>query len=102
MTSMVQVVCPSPSCPGRIVEGESVTREAWEATWCDGRREFAPYWHADISCPACGTEGVDPESGQLDSAEEELGTRCPHCGLVSAGTIRTGPCRHCGKPIAPC
>jgi len=80
----VEVQCPNPACPGRIVEGDSVTRESWEATW------HAPYVFAkqpgefgpDIACPSCGTEGIDPESGQLDSAEEELGERCDKHGIV--------------------
>jgi hypothetical protein len=84
---MVLVVCPSPSCPGRVIEGESVTRETWNATWhgsFHGPLADQVYWGSDISCPCCGTEGIDPESGQLDSAEEELGRRCELCGVVSS------------------
>jgi DNA-directed RNA polymerase subunit RPC12/RpoP len=116
MTSSVQVVCPNPACSHRIVEGENVTRESWDATWLDGRQEYPPYWHSDVACPACGTEGIDPESGQLDSAEEELGTRCKFCGVVSHGGVFTSAhadpptdawgnripreCPHCHEPEA--
>lgn len=80
--SQLVVECPNPSCPRRSVQDQEVVRETWEATWLDGNPEHAPYWHSDIACPACGQEGIDPESGQLDSAEEELGVRCK-CGVVS-------------------
>lgn len=89
MATMVQVVCPNPACPHRIVEGENVTREAWDASWLEGNPEYPPYWHSDIVCPSCGMEGIDPESGQLDSVEEELGTRCKFCGVVSHGGVLT-------------
>lgn len=87
---MVLVCCPNPACSGRSVEGETVNRAAWEATWHEQGTQsdcaWGPtpgYWLNDIACSSCGTEGIDPESGQLDSAEEELGWRCPACGVVS-------------------
>lgn len=81
----VEVVCPNPSCKGRHVEGENVERENWEATWLPGVYGGGE-WDGDISCLACGTDGVaaDDEAG-IDMREEELGTRCPHCGVVFYG-----------------
>ena len=103
----VLVVCPSPTCPGRSVQesvesGYEVLREEWEATWRESRTHpeisMAGEWWADIACPRCGTEGIDPESGQLDSAEEELGMRCSTCGVVSATkdwAAAEDQCPHC-------
>lgn len=102
--TQVQVVCCDPACPGRVVEGESVTRETWEATWHEprwGQSGIPGEWTSSIACPSCGQDGIDPESGQLDSAEEELGVRCKFCGVVSDVTWdRPGgqpPCPHCGE-----
>lgn len=106
---MTLVVCPSPVCPGRSVQGDEVIRESWEATRHELNRrafDYEPgdgYWDADIHCPRCSTEGIDPESGQLDSAEEELGERCSNCGIVSAkdahGTYpKPRLCAYCGEP----
>lgn len=89
--SQVPVCCPNPACEGRSVEGETVNRAAWEATWnpspvpgiLSAPVEGPGFWSANIHCPECATEGIDPESGQLDSAEEELGERC-ECGVVVA------------------
>lgn len=105
MAERVLVCCPNPACPGRIVEGQSVTRETWEATW------LGPYvftqqsseWRSDISCPQCGTEGIDPEFGLLDSAEEELGHRCD-CGIVSTVEQLAAngcKCPHCSREVMP-
>lgn len=83
--SSVLVVCCNPACSGRSVEGETVNRATWEATWRHNslyQGDLAPEWVSGIHCPCCKTEGIDPESGQLDSAEEELGVRCK-CGIVS-------------------
>lgn len=102
----VQVCCPNPACPGRVVEGESVTRETWEAMWHEARQEQSwgndpqpGEWASDICCPRCGHEGIDPESGQLDSAEEELGERCPSCGVVNPplSEMRYEACKYCHK-----
>lgn len=80
--SQILVECPSPACSAREVKDGEVSREQWEATWL-GPDPHPGYWHSNIACPSCGTEGIDPESGQLDSAEEELGVRCGSCGVVS-------------------
>lgn len=93
MTSVL-VVCPSPSCPGRSVQGQEVIRASWDATWHEADHKGPGEWAADIHCDACSTEGIDPESGQLDSAEEELGVRCPGCGVVSSNSKPV--CPHCG------
>lgn len=83
MRTAVLVECPSPLCPGRVVEGDLVTRNGWEATWYEPETQGTPpYWLNNIGCPSCGCEGIDPESGQLDSAEEELGKRCETHGIV--------------------
>lgn len=101
----VLVECPSPSCPDRVVEGEKVTRAAWKALFYPADRwgNSPSEWDTSIMCPRCGTEGIDPESGQLDSAEEELGERCSECGVVSAefkiGVVpgrAFAACPHCG------
>lgn len=101
----VTVVCPSPSCPRRHVEGESVERETWEAKWNEallGETGALAEWDADISCPACGTDGVaaDDEAG-IDMREEELGTRCPSCGVVSFQRLAplVPECPHCNAPM---
>lgn len=96
----VLVVCPSPSCPSREVKDGEVLRRQWEATWHEPlwlvEGEYPPgEWASDITCPSCSTEGIDPESGQLDSAEEELGERCPHCGIVSANMGKRREHWHC-------
>jgi len=89
MSPAVLVVCPNPSCTGRSVQDGEVIRELWEATWHEailyepGQGGQPAEWASDITCPQCGEEGIDPESGQLDSAEEELGRRCEFCGVVS-------------------
>lgn len=91
MTSIL-VCCPSPSCPGKSVQGQEVIRESWNATWhepADNQFELGGEWASDITCPRCSEEGIDPESGQLDSAEEELGVRCKFCGVVSHGGVFT-------------
>lgn len=112
----VDVVCPNPACLGRIVEGESVARETWEATWYEPflaprSGELVPgEWGPGNHCPRCGMEGVDPESGQLDEHEEELGVRCNGCGVVTdpakwhviteKGSQSPGPwCPHCGDEM---
>jgi hypothetical protein len=120
MTSVL-VECCNPSCPGREVKDGEVSREQWNATWLadDLAATFLkrpPEWASDVHCPSCGTEGIDPESGQLDSAEEELGTRCKFCGVVSHGGVFTSAhadpptdawgnrvpreCPHCNEPEA--
>lgn len=77
------LVCPSPACSERTVEDDrTVTRAEWESAWL-GQTETMPGEWKTPECFACGTEGIDPESGQLDSAEEELGRRCEQCGVVS-------------------
>lgn len=83
MTSVL-VECPNPGCPSREVKDGEVSRNQWEATWRrPGLALLHPgEWAPDITCSACGTEGIDPESGQLDSAEGELGKRCPSCRVV--------------------
>jgi hypothetical protein len=99
----VLVQCPNPACPARIVDGETVNRAYWEATWHEGRRygdEPQPgEWGNDIACPACGQEGIDPDSGQLDSAEEELGRRCANCGVVSETDIFCPYCNWSKEPL---
>lgn len=102
--SQVLVQCPNPACPGRSVEGETVNRETWEATWqpfVGNPPEGPGWWGANIYCPRCSTQGIDPESGQLDSAEEELGTRCLCCGVVNKPTEgQIEPfCQHCGETL---
>lgn len=87
MTSVsVLVCCPNPACPARLVEGAQVDREQWDATWHEAQRygdnPRPGEWDSNISCPQCSEEGIDPESGQLDSAEEELGERCEEHGIV--------------------
>lgn len=99
------LVCPSPSCPDRTVENNgTVTRAEWESAWL-GQTETMPGEWKTPECFACGAEGIDPESDQLDSAEEELGVRCSDCGIVSARhETRVDPkkglclaCPHCGS-----
>lgn len=107
--SQLVVECPSPSCPRRSVQDQEVTRESWEATWLPARQEQTwgndpqpGEWTAGIDCPRCGTEGIDPESGQLDSAEEELGTRCLACGVVSdppSDADNKRECPHCNERL---
>lgn len=112
--STVLVCCPNPVCPGHSIEGETVNRAAWEATWHEAGRSpisdeyLAGEWDSNIECPECGHEGIDPESGQLNSAEEELGIRC-ECGIVSErfteldkeGNEVVNPCPHCSKRDLP-
>jgi DNA-directed RNA polymerase subunit RPC12/RpoP len=109
MTSVL-VECPNPSCPGRSVEGDQVNREHWNATWHEVNENDTGFWGPDIFCPAgCSEEGIDPESGQLDSAEEELGMRCGECGIVSErfteldkeGNEVVNRCPHCGRKELP-
>lgn len=88
------LVCPSPTCPDRTIEDDgTVTRAEWESAWLGQTRDEPGMWQRP-EC-ACGTEGIDPESGQLDSAEEELGERCPHCGIVSANMGKHREHWHC-------
>lgn len=97
--TQILVECPSPKCPGRSVEGETVNRETWEAWWHEGSRQTSPgeWSKGTIHCPRCSTEGIDPESGQLDSAEEEFGPRCESCGIVTAESQRDFRCPHCDE-----
>lgn len=82
----VLVCCPNPACKGRSVQQSAegcfeVVREEW--------------WASDISCPRCGEDGIDSEDpGRLDEAEEELGSRCDFCGVVSEGKC-SDKCPHC-------
>lgn len=94
--STILVQCPNPACPGRSIQGQEVLREEFDATWIAPQGIGMPgYFAADIHCPRCSEEGIDPESGQLDSAEEEFGVRCERCGIVTANPDVY--CRHCGK-----
>lgn len=105
--SQVSVVCPNPACKGRSVQNGEVLREEWEATWVEPTQFDHPqHWANDIYCPRCPEEGIDPESGQLDSAEEELGERCSECGVVNSlerrarQALRRVPvCEYCGYPM---
>ncbi len=95
------LVCPSPTCPDRTVESDGiVTRAEWESAWLGQTPHMPGEWKTP-ECFACGTEGIDPESGQLDSAEEELGVRCPHCGVVTAkwDSAWVSKCPHCDVAI---